>query len=85
MTTKTDQELIGLLADTRATLRTERFSAAGARAKESNAPRKLRAVIARILTEQSRRFSESASRPEASGHVRNASAIVEESPRLATA
>ena len=52
MTTKTDQELVKLLADTRATLRTERFSAAGARAKESNAPRKLRATIARALTEQ---------------------------------
>ena len=53
MTTKTDGELAGLLADTRATLRTERFSAAGARAKDSNAPKKLRAMIARILTEQS--------------------------------
>ena len=52
MTTKTDQELVKLLADTRATLRTERFSAAGARAKESNAPRKLRVTIARALTEQ---------------------------------
>ena len=53
----------------RAELRTERFSAAGARAKESNSPRKLRAVIARALTEQSRRLSESASRPEASGRA----------------
>jgi len=53
MTTKTDQELVKLLADTRAALRTERFSAAGARAKESNAPRKFRATIARIFTEQS--------------------------------
>ncbi|MFA6278602.1 MAG: uL29 family ribosomal protein [Candidatus Paceibacterota bacterium] len=52
MTTKTDQELTGLLADTRAALRTERFSAAGSRAKESNAPKKLRTTIARILTEQ---------------------------------
>lgn len=52
MTTKTDQELIKLLTDTRATLRTERFSAAGSRAKESNAPRKLRTTIARVLTEQ---------------------------------
>lgn len=52
MTTKTDQELIALLADTRGTLRTERFSAAGARAKDSNAPRKLRKTIARVLTEQ---------------------------------
>ncbi|MFA5997847.1 MAG: uL29 family ribosomal protein [Candidatus Paceibacterota bacterium] len=52
MATKTDQELSKLLADTRATLRTERFSAAGARAKDSNAPRKLRTLIARVLTEQ---------------------------------
>lgn len=52
MTTKTDQELIKLLADTRAELRTERFSAAGARAKDSNAPKKLRTKIARVRTEQ---------------------------------
>ena len=52
MMTKTDQELIKLLTDTRAELRTVRFSATGARAKESNAPKKLRAVIARTLTEQ---------------------------------
>ncbi len=52
MASKTDQELVKLLADTRATLRTERFSAAGARAKESNAPMKLRKTIARALTEQ---------------------------------
>ncbi|TSC70121.1 MAG: hypothetical protein G01um101449_426 [Parcubacteria group bacterium Gr01-1014_49] len=51
MTTKTDAELAKLLADTRGELRTVRFSAAGARAKDSNAPRKLRATIARILTE----------------------------------
>ena len=55
MVTKTDQELIKLLIDTRAQLRTERFSAAGARAKDSNAPRKFRATIARILTEQHKR------------------------------
>lgn len=52
MTTKTDQELVKLLADTRAELRTERFSAAGARAKDSNSPKKLRARVARVLTEQ---------------------------------
>lgn len=52
MTTKTDQELVKLLSDTRAELRTVRFSAAGARAKDSNAPKKLRASIARVLTEQ---------------------------------
>ena len=55
MATKTDTELMKLLAETRATLRTERFSAAGARAKESNAPRKLRKNIARVLTEQTAR------------------------------
>ena len=52
MTTKTDQELSELLRTTRETLRTERFSAAGARAKDSNEPRNLRKVIARVLTEQ---------------------------------
>ena len=52
MKDKTDQELSKLLADTRATLRTERFSAAGARAKDSNSPKKFRKVIARILTER---------------------------------
>ncbi|MHB8860423.1 MAG: 50S ribosomal protein L29 [Minisyncoccota bacterium] len=58
MTTKTDQELLKLLADTRALLRTERFAATGARAKDSNSPKKLRAAIARILTEQhARTFS----------------------------
>lgn len=52
MTTKTDHELTELLTNTRATLRTERFSAAGARAKDPNSPRKLRKTIARALTEQ---------------------------------
>jgi ribosomal protein L29 len=52
MATKTDQELSKLLSDSRATLRTERFSAAGARAKDSNAPQKLRKIIAQVLTEQ---------------------------------
>jgi len=52
MAAKTDQELAKMLADTRALLRAERFSAAGARAKESNAPKKFRAIIARVLTEQ---------------------------------
>jgi ribosomal protein L29 len=52
MNTRTDQELTKLLSDTRATLRAERFSAAGARAKDPNAPRKLRKIIARALTEQ---------------------------------
>lgn len=52
MKIKTDQELLKLLADTRVELRSVRFSAAGARAKDSNAPKKFRAVIARVLTEQ---------------------------------
>jgi ribosomal protein L29 len=52
MNTKTETELAKLLEETRRALRTERFSAAGARAKESNAPRKLRRTIARILTER---------------------------------
>ena len=52
MKMKTDQELTQLLTNTRATLRTERFSAAGARAKDPNAKRKLRMTIARALTEQ---------------------------------
>ncbi len=60
MKTKTDQELLKLLADTRAELRTERFSAAGARAKDSNAPKKLRTKIARMLTEQSVRSASTA-------------------------
>ncbi len=55
MTTKTDQELTKLLVDTRTTLRTERFSARGARAKDSNSPRKLRRTIARVLTEKQAR------------------------------
>jgi len=56
MTDKTDQELVKLLAETRATLRTERFSAAGARPKETNARGKMRKTIARVLTEQSARI-----------------------------
>lgn len=52
MTTKTEQELAKLLVETRAELRTQRFAAAGARAKDSNTPKKLRATVARILTEQ---------------------------------
>ena len=52
MTTRTDQELSKLLADTRAQLRTERFAQAGARSKDSNASKKLRRGIARVLTEQ---------------------------------
>ncbi len=60
MTTKTDQELSTLLTETRAAIRSERFSAAGARAKEPNMHGKMRRVIARALTEQNRRLLESA-------------------------
>ena len=52
MTNKTDQELTMLLTDTRALLRTERFAAAGSRAKNSNAARNYRGTLARVLTEQ---------------------------------
>ena len=60
MTTKTDVEIAKLLTDTREALRTERFSAAGARAKDSNAPHKLRKTIARVLTEQHARVLKTA-------------------------
>lgn len=52
MSKKTDQELMTLLAETRATLRDDRFAAAGARPKDTNGPQKLRKIIARVLTEQ---------------------------------
>lgn len=55
LTGRTDGELAAALMETREKLRTERFAAAGARAKDSNAPKKLRRVIARILTEQTAR------------------------------
>jgi len=51
MTTKSDQELVKLVADTREALRAERFAAAGARPKDPNAAGKMRKVIARALTE----------------------------------
>ena len=56
MKTRTNQELITLLTEARGTLRTERFSAAGARAKDPNMLGKLRTTIARALTEQSARL-----------------------------
>ncbi len=55
MTKKTDQELAKLLSDTRAAIRTERFAAAGARPKDPNGARKLRTMIARVLTEKRKR------------------------------
>ena len=55
MTIKTDTELMKLLSDTRETLRTERFSAAGARAKNPNHLGQMRKTVARVLTEQTER------------------------------
>lgn len=52
MTTLGDAEISKLVAESRAALRTERFVAAGARPKDTNARRKLRKTIARGLTEQ---------------------------------
>jgi len=52
MKAKNDGELLKLLTDSRKDLREQRFSAAGARPKDTNAPRKAKKLIARILTEQ---------------------------------
>ncbi len=52
MHAKSDQELDTLLAKTREELRALRFEAAGARPKDSNAPKKARHTIARVRTEQ---------------------------------
>ena len=60
ITEKADPELLRMLSETRATLRGERFAAAGARPKDSNSPRKLRGTIARILTEQGARHTSAA-------------------------
>lgn len=60
MSKKTDQELEKLLVDARTELRSERFAAAGARAKDPNAARTLRKTIARALTEQSVRSKKAA-------------------------
>lgn len=46
-------ELLKLLAEKREELRKLRFEAAGSRPKDSNAPKKARKEIARILTELS--------------------------------
>lgn len=53
MKIRTDGELVKLLSDTRETLRAERFSAAGARAKNPNHLGQMRKIVARVLTEQS--------------------------------
>ncbi len=60
MTNKTDVELEKLVVDTRAAIRTERFAAAGARAKDPNAARKFRKTIARALTERTVRARKAA-------------------------
>ena len=60
MTKKTDAELTKLVTETRAHIRAERFTAAGARPKDPNAARKLRTVVARALTERHARTLRSA-------------------------
>lgn len=50
ITGKSKPELTALLAEKRESLRSLRFSAAGARAKDPSEAGKLRADIARILT-----------------------------------
>ena len=55
MTKKTDGELLALLTETRATLREERFAAAGARPKDPSAAGRMKKVVARVLTEQRKR------------------------------
>ena len=55
MGNKTDAELGTLLADSRKELREVRFQAAGARAQDASAARKLRKTIARVLTERALR------------------------------
>ena len=52
ITKATDAELGTMLAEARATLRAERFAAAGSRPKDSNSPAKLKKQIARVLTAQ---------------------------------
>ncbi len=51
-TDKKPEELVKLLVEKREDLRVLRFQAAGARAKDSNAPARIRKDIARILTAQ---------------------------------
>ena len=57
MKTKTDIELSKEVVETRSKLRTLRFEAAGARPKNSNAPRNARKLIARVRTEQRARLA----------------------------
>lgn len=51
LTEKTPVELTQMLAEKREQLRTLRFSALGARVKDASEPKKLRADVARIMTE----------------------------------
>ncbi|MBA3788962.1 50S ribosomal protein L29 [Patescibacteria group bacterium] len=51
LTEKNPSELTEMLSKQREELRTLRFAAAGARPKDSSAPKKARKQIARILTE----------------------------------
>jgi ribosomal protein L29 len=51
LTEKKDTDLTKMLSESREELRVMRFSAAGARAKDTSAPKKIRAQVARILTE----------------------------------
>jgi len=51
LTEKNPKELNEMLAEKRESLRSMRFSALGSRLKDSSEPKKLRADIARIMTE----------------------------------
>jgi ribosomal protein L29 len=53
---KTDTELTTLLADTRKALREARFASAGARPADASGAKKLRARVARVLTEERARL-----------------------------
>ncbi len=57
MKSLSDTELGKLLGDTRKDLYAHRFAAAGARPKDTNALKKARRTIARVLTEQGARAS----------------------------
>ena len=59
MKTLSDTEIAKVLADTRQGLREHRFAAAGSRPKDTNSLRKARKQIARALTEQNARASDS--------------------------
>ena len=54
-TKKNPEELMKLLKEKREELRALRFSAAGARPKDSNSPMKVRRDVARVLTEMGNR------------------------------